>query len=267
MFLVEFIGLPGAGKSTIHKKLVQYLQLEDNNLFLTSEEALMRTSVVKMDRVFRCILRILPYDFAIKFNNKLLNRSLMQFEAQNRFLAIWGKSFDAFLKSVEFNRMSIDERANVITYFIELGSVYECIRNQIPEKSIVFFEEGFVQKSFMFISTLQGEVVTQNDLFNYLDEIPVPDLIIYVKANFGSCFKRMLTRSEGLTIRLKNQKENDVINFLKASDNHLQKVVRWMEKNKSVTVLEIDNEKRLDDTMHELKRMVKKTLEINFSGR
>ena len=118
MFRVEFIGIPGVGKSTIARKLVHSLKSADEDRYLTLEQAFLYVCKAKVDKPYRIILKGIPDIIAIRLSNKLINRSLMQFDAQNRFLAKSGKSFDAFLSSMEFDNLSIDDRQNVISAFI-----------------------------------------------------------------------------------------------------------------------------------------------------
>ncbi len=265
MFLVEFIGPPGAGKSTIHKKLVQRLQVADKNRYLTLEEALMHVSKSNMDRIYRYIIKSLPYNFAVKFSNKLANRSCMQFEAQNRFLAKWGKSLEPFLTSSAFDRMPINEKEIVISSFMTIGSLYECINGQLPEKTVVFFEEGFLQKSFMFISPLDNEYTNtdKSNLFNYLDNIPLPDITISVNTDFATCYERMVARPEGLTKRLTKIEKKGIQKFLELSDFHIQNIECWLKKNKNknVSLLKVNNDQRLDSVIFHLTQEIKTLLE------
>ena len=79
----------------------------------------------------------------------------MQFQSQNRFLAKNGKSFESFLSSIEYDKLSVDDRETVISGYMQAGSVYECITNGcFSENTVVFFDEGFVQKSLMFNSCI-----------------------------------------------------------------------------------------------------------------
>ncbi len=252
MYRVEFIGPPGAGKSTIYKKIVQHLQTVGRDNYLTMEEAVMRVSRSKMDNIYRYIMKCLPYDFAVKFSNKLANRSLMQFDAQNRFIARWGRALDVFITSEEFDKMSLHERTLVLSAFIETGSNYECINGELPGDTVVFFEEGFIQKSFMFISPLDNGNGNKHNLSGYLDNIPLPDLAIYVNAAPASCYERMVARPAGLTKRLNEIDKDGIMNFLKTSDTHLQYVVSWLKENKTIKVFEVDNNNDTDSVVHTL---------------
>ncbi len=264
MFRVEFIGLPGAGKTTIQKKLVQHLQLVDKDKYLGIEDAFILVSKVNIDKFYRLILKSLPDVIALKLSIRLINRSLMQFEAQSRFLAKWGKSFETFLSSKEYSSLSIDERKIVISGFFQTGALFECINGQLPEKTVVFFEEGFLQKSFMFISRQTNKYADKAKLYIYLDHIPLPDLIIYLKSDLETCFERMVARPQGVTDRLQSADKNVILNFLEISHAHLENVASWIQKNKNIVIFEINNDQKLENVIGSLENRVRAFFETNF---
>ena len=120
MFFVEFLGLPGVGKTTIRKKLAQRLQGDDKNRYLTLEEAFLRVSKLNIEKSYRIVLRSLPLKLALKLSDRLIGRSFMQLEAQNRFVAKNGKLFENFLSSQSFASMSINDRTILIVVFSKL---------------------------------------------------------------------------------------------------------------------------------------------------
>lgn len=266
MYRIEFIGVPGSGKTTISKKLIARLKKVDKKQFLSVEEAFLEVSRKKIEKVYRVILNILPRRLALNISNKLLNRNLLQFDTQNKFLAEWGKSFEVFLKSSAFDKMPINDREIVISSFMEIGSLYECISNGcLPGETVVFLEEGFIQKSFMFISPLNNEEAEKTSLFRYLNNIPLPDLILYVNSNLTSCYKRMLARPTGFTNRLRKLEKNEIMDFLKVSDNHFQYVVRCLKKNRAINVFEINNDQELYSVICDLEQRIKSLFDIDIT--
>jgi len=239
---VEFIGLPGVGKSTLRRELLGQLHRIDKKRYLSTEEAFLQVSKSDMDNIFRGPLRYMPHSLALKFSKKLANRSLMQFDAQNRFLAARGKALESFLISNTYRNMSLNDREIVIGSFLETGSLWECLNGRLPNKAVVIFEEGFVQKSFMFVDHSNDSAVETDHLYGYLENIPLPDLIVYVTAGLETCHKRMMTRSEGLTKRLKKVDEKKIAGFLAISNNHLQCVTKWLNNNYGEKLIELNNE-------------------------
>ena len=234
MFSVEFIGLPGAGKSHIATHLAKVLKLRDKEKYITAEDAYLKNAKANIDSIYRFLLKRLPHNVGLKFIKKLTNRSHMQFEAQNRFLAKWGKSFEVFLSSPVFDKMTVDDREIRILAFLYAGAFFECINDSIPENQVVFFDEGFVQKSFIFISHLMDCKIKESGLFSYLECIPLSDIIIHIKADVNTCCERMISRERGVIRLLDGSDNNDVLDFLKTADNYIKSIVHWLKNREDI---------------------------------
>lgn len=249
--------MPGSGKTAIRKKLIEWFKEIDNVRFVSVEEAFLEVSKKELEKFFRIILNLLPNRLGLKLSNKLISRNFLQTNAQNRFLAKWGKSLEIFLASSSYKKMTISDREIVIFSLLETGSLYECIHAFLPEESYVFFEEGFLQKSFMFISPLDSEYDFESDVIRYLDNIPLPDMTVYVKNDLAVCYERMIGRPDGLTTRLKGVEKDGILKFLQMSDIHLQRIADWLDAKNPDRLLEIENNRSLDETVDDLGRKMK----------
>lgn len=252
MQYIEFIGLPGSGKSTIRNRLVTALKNTTKDKYFTADEAFLRVSQKHSDFHFRVILKLLPPATATKFIDKFINRSQMQFLGQNQFLAKHGHALNEFLSSKAYATLSTDDRANVIGSFLETGSVYECIKKQSTNDSFIFFEEGLVQKSFMFTSQHTVKNIDTHRIEHYLSNIPLPNYLTYVKADPQTCFKRMKARPTGLTNRLNKQDESDIFTFLENATAHLEHVVNYLKANTPITIVELDNTLNISQSIEKL---------------
>ena len=249
---VEFLGLPGVGKSTLRRNLLKQLHRIDKEIYLSTEEAFLKVSRLHIDNIYRRPLNYLPHYLALKVSNKLMNRSLMQFAAQNRFLADKGKALEAYFTSNAYCNMSLKDRANVIGSFLEMGSLWQSIDGRLPGESVVFYEEGFVQKSFMFVDQSNGSLIEKEKLCCYLENIPLPDVVIYVTANIETCQTRMMGRPDGLTERLKSADKNEVATFLSTAQNHLNFVAEWLGENCGELAIEVNSENDLREASSEV---------------
>ena len=133
--------------------------------------------------------------------------------------------------------------------------MFECINGQLPEHTVVLFEEGFIQKSLMFKSQLSSK--DESRLFSYLNNVPCPHTIIYIKTDLEVCYERMMLRSKGLTNRFKNTDERGVLKALKTSDAYIQKIASWMTKNKNVHVIEVNNNQDVEKVVVELEKKLR----------
>ena len=244
---VEFIGLPGVGKSTLRRDLLNHLHRVDKKRYLSTEEAFLQASRLHIDNIYRRPLNYLPHYIALRASNKLMNRSLMQFEAQNRFLAENGKALEAFFASNVYCNMPLKDRRLVIGSFLEMGSLWQCIKGSLIDEVVVFFEEGFVQKSFLFVDQSNGSSIEKDKLCGYLENIPLPDIVIYITADIETCQRRMMGRPGGLTERLKSADKNEITNFLSAAQNHLKFVAEWLSDNCGEIIIEVNSEKELGE--------------------
>jgi thymidylate kinase len=97
-----------------------------------------------------------------------------------------------------------------------------------------------VQKSFMFVdhSNVDGETA---DLVRYLENIPLPDLVIHVRASTSESLERMTGRADGLTQRLKQADASTIRLFLDKAERHLELLSGWLAKNHPDRLLTIDN--------------------------
>lgn len=258
---VEFLGLPGVGKSTLRRDLLKQLHRIDKEKYLSTEEAFLKIARSYIDNVYRLPLNFLPHYLGLKASKKLMNRSLMQFAAQNSFLADNGKALEAYFTSNAYYNMSQNDRANVIGSFLEMGSLWQSIDGRLQSESIVFYEEGFVQKSFMFINLSNGSVIEKEKLCCYLENIPLPDVVVYVMASIETCQTRMMERPDGLTERLKSADRNDVVSFLNIAQNHLNFVTKWLDANSRTLTIEVNSENDLQDASPEVIKKIQGLME------
>ena len=120
---VEFIGLPGAGKTTIRKTLLDRLSESGDERFVSAEEAFYRACRRHLDRPLRFPSYLMPGPLARRYLEKLVDRSLMQFDAQNEFLAAYGRALVPFLASEVCARMSIPDKKRVLSSFLTTGAM------------------------------------------------------------------------------------------------------------------------------------------------
>ncbi len=260
MISVQFVGLPGAGKTTIRNKLIQSLQRTEGRRCLSIEEAFLHASRKNMDRMYRPFLNIMPIRMATQLSNKLINRSQMQFEAQNAFLAKHGKALDAFLSSAIYGDMSMEDRTLVISAFLEAGALYESIQGQFSDHTVVLFEEGLIQKSLMFVSHRGGQEPYLPYLHAYLEHLPAPDLVVYIQADVETCYDRMTRRPAGLTRRLEEADKTSIMNFLVLADRHLRDVMAWLQDHAYPCLVATNHESQIRDALLYLEERVRERL-------
>ncbi len=241
---IECVGVPGAGKSTIRDTLVRKLKKGARKKFLTIEEAFLEVTKEKQGKIYHLFLNFVPDSIARKIINRVSDPYCQLFASQNKFLAQYGRSINAFLTSSIYKQLDVDDRANVISSFLYTGSICQCVEEHIAPGAVVLFDEGLVQKSFMFVSHLSQNNQADNDrtkLYDYLGNVPLPDYLIYIKADLDICYSRMMNRPKGLTARLKHVDKDEIKKFLKNADKHLEEVFDWIKDNSNIELVKVDN--------------------------
>ncbi len=261
MKIIEFIALPGAGKSTIRNLLIKQFQQERHDQWITVEEAFYLAAKKNIDAHIRLPLKITPAKIALRLGNKIENRSQWQQQAQNCFLAKHGMALSFFLTSYAFQHSSVIDRQKGIHAFLRTGSLYQCIKQQEFSKQNIIFDEGMIQKSIMFIPT-QVELNQQEDSSNisgYLNSVPKPDVVIFIKTSIENSLQRMHSRPDGLTERLQSRDEKQILSFLSRGMDHFEKTVTFLQAESDVKIITVENNFSLDvavkSIMSELKKI------------
>lgn len=238
--VVEFIGLPGSGKTTLRQKFMAGLAPAQAARYLTEEAALMVVARRNIDAVFRAPLKLLPPGLSRRFLWTAWWRSSQRWTCTNRFLARHGAALGAFTLSPVYHAMSTLDRFRVIESFLETGAIHEFLDDSVLARHVVLFGEGLVQKSFMFVDRSET-AGRETDVVRYLGGIPLPDLLINVRVSAEQAFGRMAGRASGLTQRLKSSDKETVQRFLGKAARHLDLLSGWFAANYPARMLTIEN--------------------------
>lgn len=251
MFHIEFVGLPGSGKSTLYRAIDKKFRMRNNNL-KSAEQALFDVfKDLRTDRKYPRYLRVIP-DFLLERKiTTVFKCSDYRFHAQNRFFARKGSTFDAFLRSSAFDQMGMDERGKVILWFLNFAATYQLIEDNLQSDIGVVFDEGFMQKSMSLFTSPNVAYPAKRELFGYLDTVPLPDLLIWVITDKERCVSRILSRGEGKSLRMHDRERDAIGSYLSAVQAHFTRLMEWVANRRTV-VVSIDNDRGLDEVVNEL---------------
>jgi thymidylate kinase len=247
MPFVEFVGTPGSGKSTLMAAVVAQLRKKRGDLFLTADDALFDAARHGIDPVFKIPLTLLPRPVAKAFFTKIGNRSYWQLDGQGRFLAKNDRIFRDILDSEPFRSLSLAEKEIVLSGFQQAGGAYECIRQCSTQEQYIFFDEGLLQKSMMFVAPLAA-TRDAAALNRYLAAVPLPDIAVVLDLDQKRCRERMRGRSKGLIRRLQGDSPDAIEAFLNNAVRHWQSIVDWLENESATRVVTLSSAARIEMT-------------------
>lgn len=250
------MGIPGSGKSTVRSLLLESLNRQKIPC-LSMEQALLSSLKANVDGIlFKCLLRMLPANMALKYAPLVFTRSALRYAAQNAFLSTHGKSVSTVLSSDYFLQAAPSERETVLSRFLLTASQYQLIREHAAEYSPVLFDEGFLQKSAsLFVSPGEKTLPDTAFLSSYLDIIPRPDIVLYLQTDVKTCMERIIARPKGMPERLVGRNRQEIQSYLEANDSFIQSIAE-LANTKDYYVGVIENNGSPEEVVSRLQRVI-----------
>ena len=242
MKAIETIGLPGSGKSTINKLL-----LDNNKIFVETTESYILKSYFKKSILLSIInsskvKKIFINQYYFKNSNKLLSEYMLE---SNDLLSF-------VLKSNYYMSQSKTDKVFVLKWMLRL--IVDFQQSKLAGNKFIIFDEGFMHKTISLFVNPNQENFIDNDLFyleinKYLELVPVPSKLIFVDISINSAFERLKKR--GFTQRTKKINESKILEYLSFCDKVIRYVVNFI-KLKGCQVIVINNNQGLENLKQEM---------------
>lgn len=246
--IVEFIGTPGAGKTTFMPVVSEHFRKHHFQPYSVLDAArpfAARTfpgSLVQklpLGRLRRFLL------WQIFYMNSYTHRS--KFAGQNQDL------MQTVLTYQHQRPITKSDKDHVLRWFLHLTGSYQFLKSRAQVGEMLLFDEGFVHRVVQLFAS-ENEKPDLDGVAQYLDMIPKPDLIIFPSASREVCEKRVFQR--GVWERFRTKGNEETSRFIR----HAYKIVKYAVKHLKIlgwTVIEVDNNQ---DDLAEAKRMLENTL-------
>ena len=207
--IIEFIGAPGSGKTTLVPVLRDYLNENGYHAYPVLEAArpfAQKTIPGKIAGTF--------------FPGRLRRAALWQifYLYSYRQRSVFAKNNRDLMDVVlpyQFNRpLSKRDRDHVLHWFIHLTGYYQFFTNIVDDEEALIFDEGFVHRVVQLFAS-ENESLNFDAVTEYLDRIPQPDMVIFVSAPKNVCQQRV--HSRGLWDRFQEKDPLDTQKYLSNS--------------------------------------------------
>lgn len=262
MLYIEFIGVPGAGKSTLKKRIFQMLREKNYKNIFSIEELLWSSLKKRRDDIFTPILlNIFPKKIAQKYIYGIFRTSWSTLFAPGRFIVHNKETLWTILLSDHFKRIESDEGASAFSSFLEMTAIYQMVDEEADPEAYVVFDKGFIQTAMeLFMSPkLTPGTIDQKALSGYLETIPIPNVLIWVETDIEKCVSRMFNRSEGRALRLVEMDQSELLLFLSNCNKNFHKIATLL-KEKGKKVIHIENNASLDQATDQIFERIQHTL-------
>lgn len=264
MHSIEFVGLPGVGKTTLSNSLVNLLQWQPAVTVLTPEKAVFYAAREHCEEALRKILYFLPDRLGQRLFSVLGGRTYWQQDFVYEYILDNHQQLQSILEFTPLKTMSRSELKTVFTGLLQSGAVLKCLQKNAREDWWIVFDEGMLQKSMMFVSPCN--VSSREAVEGYLSQLLLPDVVVHLHIEKEVCLQRMFNRAKGLTGRLRPQSREQIEAFLENSLQHWQFVLSWLRMHTEVPVLELRTDKDRSELVRQLEGELSDVV-LRVSGR
>lgn len=230
--IVEFIGTPGAGKTTFMPVVSEHFKDQHFQPYSVVEAArpfATRTFPGKMVQLlpFGKLKRYLLWQVFYAYSNAYRSK----FADQNRAL------MSTVLDYQHQRQITQPDKDHVLHWFLHLTGSYEFLKTRAQAGEMLLFDEGFVHRVVQLFAS-EIETPDLDSVATYLDLIPKPDLVVFPRASREVCEKRVFER--GVWKRFQDKGLEKTSSFIKNAYKIVNYAVKYIKK-KGWSVIEVDN--------------------------
>lgn len=216
MRYIEFLGLPGAGKTTLAKETVAILRANQRNV-LTKLEA--RKAVIQK------IIRQKPGLFwkGIEVVAHMIGQPLWRLlweKHQAFFLINFLYQYPGLVGTIVETANKVEPPVEVpqslfsanhlVHWVLDPAMLYQASHEFLEHDDILVQEEGFCQQAYYLLAAFRSTALDSKTLKHYLRQIPHPHLLIMISSDPEQCEARMQGRAKGVS--------SDILRYLSVAD-------------------------------------------------
>jgi hypothetical protein len=231
--IVEFVGLPGAGKSTICTALRKSLSEQGLPVWTRQDY----WSFGREGKGVLCnALRYFGLMKTVAMNVPLILQSTLS----------WRKTLSVF---------SLGYKLFVLKCFLMTVHEREVLR-RLQHSGVALVDEGALQRAYTIFFHF-GALPDTPKLATYVSRIWPPDILVYLKISAASALARLQSRE--LPVRMQQMSAEQKAVMLKDGEKFLERLVDMAKGRPESTVLEFDGEDIVGATM-KLQRFLEQQL-------
>lgn len=247
MKVIETIGIPGSGKSTINNLLFNGFKGKITTPESVILEKNIRNNLAVSFVAKSRVKKVFTNQFYAKYGPGLLS----QFILENQSL------LDFVLNSAYFKNQPGKDKSFILKWFFKLMMDYQIVSPMTGKYFL--FDEGFVHKSISLLinpgqDKFEDTPHFYSELDIYLDLIPKPIVTIYIDVDVDIAFERLKKR--GFTQRTKNFNESQIFTYLNFCNNVIRYNVHFL-KARDCEVITLNNNQDVSKLKDEIKQKVR----------
>ena len=210
MKLVEFLGAPGAGKSTTMAATMEVLDISDRSILDLDRAIRLAIETHGGDALTRAAAR-LTRSSSSKTWIRAYDRSTDRLNALSRFLSAHPDLMEVVM-AAQRQRASRDLNPNlVLRWILNLMAGHQLASEALGDKEWLAIDEGFTQRAVALVA--HGFVESEEAvLLHYLEAMPRSTVLVFVDTPIATCAQRLDSR--GWPERMNDQGSAERQDFL-----------------------------------------------------
>lgn len=246
--IIEIIGPPGVGKSTIYQSLCRTWKSGSKwvypDVLLTARPGFISPGkwlVYHLRMVFsKKLTKSIPVDYGLRF------------AAEQKELAEFCWKYISYIQF--YSDEEINKRFRSAYFLFTTFGMYQTIFEKAPAKPCII-QEGFLQKSFFVKEDKVDAQLNNNMLDKYLSLVPLPYAIIYIDTpDSNEIVKRLRGRNKIIASHLDKDDEalrRDIEQWQHVHNNILEKL-----KRAGVLIVRINGAQPVSENVYRIKELL-----------
>ena len=259
MFVIEFLGLPGSGKTYVYKNLITYLR---KNKF----------TVIEPKKFFIKKILLDEKNFIKKFTNFIYFIYSQKISLESK--KIFKKQYSSIIKKINLKKKiltkneirainiynyylsksrysSIRKKRSFDNFLIELISIKEALKMYNKnENIIILLDEGFFQKIYLNFKNLNYKKFSSY-LKQYFNFLPRTDLVVFKNQSMKKNINIVNQRNSAF--RYYDHKNNKVLGNPMTFNKEYKKII----KNKKINFYKYKNKKIMEFNFKKILKEIK----------
>ncbi|SEH17794.1 AAA domain-containing protein [Natronorubrum sediminis] len=241
---VEFIGPPGAGKSAIHRRLIENPRYY-GELY---EDAVERLLVAESGRRYRLAYRLLP-----SLVTSPLETLFVQTPVQRRMFAAFVAERPAFSNALYRARQAATHDPDQVVSLLQYAAErYQLGVSTVRPDETLCLDEGFMMGAVSVLWRSEGDQ-TRFSIDEYLEDVPTPKTLVHVTAPTEVCLRRQRERDELVS---ETHDMGAVEAAQRRHEDACSRVLDAAAERESITTVTVANTAALEDVVGEVERVL-----------
>lgn len=235
MVYIEFIGPPGAGKSTLYSKLLR----RDDFYGGIKKDGITRKHIENQTSHQKIIYSVAP-----QFLRSMYNRTYLECEYRKKAFIRYMNRNPEFTEVLSMVLQSENQSQKLLKRMINVVEDYQIGIDTVREHEHLCIDEGFMMNLTSAFWRMNDDKISLDQIFSV---IPIPDVLIYVTARPQVCLSRQINReriavSEDWVNKSNLASQKEIMNIC---DNIVTKI-------DDTIIIKIDNTSDLETSWQEL---------------